>query len=312
MRYLKLGRTGLEVSRVCFGCAAIGGYDYGPVDDATSIAALRRAVDCGVNFFDVADVYGFGRSENLLRTAFGAQLKTLVVATKFGVHWDQFGRTRRDISPAALRRSLEGSLARLGLDAIPLYQIHWPDGQTRLEDCVAELENCRREGKVLHYGACNLAALDIRRGQTAGRLETLQVPFSLIERHHASTLVACESEFGMSTLVYNVLGHGLLTGKYTQDSTFAGTDLRTRVPLFTGPDRARGLEMLARVRQVAGRAGRKCAEVAVAWCLSQPGVSVAITGAKTPAQAETNAMACDWALPESDLRFLTPLATCHD
>lgn len=308
MRYVALGRTNVSISRVCFGCAAIGGYDYGPVDDGTSIAALRRAVECGINFFDVADVYGFGRSEGLLRSAFGPKLRELVVATKFGVHWDRSGRTRRDISPAALRSALEGSLDRLGLETIPLYQIHWPDGRTRLEDCVAELEACRREGKVLHYGACNLDAAEVRRCQVGGRLESLQVPFSLVERHSAAALEAASSEYSMSTLVYNALGHGLLTGKYTEESSFAGTDLRTRVPLFTGPARTRAFEMLGRVRQVAGRAGRSCAEVAIAWCLSQSTVSVVIAGAKTPAQVEVNALAADWALPDPDLRFLTPLA----
>lgn len=303
MQYTRLGRTDLKVSRICFGCAAIGGYDYGPVDDVTCIAALRRAAECGINFFDVADVYGFGRAENLLREAFGPKLRELVVATKFGVQRDDSGRTYRDISPSTMRKALEGSLGRLGLEAIPLYQIHWPDGRTQMEDCVAELEACRREGKILHYGACNLGVDDVRSAQAAGRLESLQVPFSLVERQYAATLDACHGEMGMSTLIYNALGHGLFTGKYTEESSFSGTDLRTRVPLFTGAARARGFAMLGRVREVAERNGRMCAEVALAWCLRQPSVDIVITGAKTPEQAETNAMAADWVLRDPEPLF---------
>lgn len=307
MIYTKLGQTNLSISRICFGCAGIGGYDYGPVDDATSIAALRCAADCGINFFDVADIYGFGRAENLLREAFGPKLRELVVATKFGVHREETGRTRRDISPRAMRRALDGSLKRLGLETIPLYQIHWLDGRTRLEDCVAELETCRQAGKILHYGVCNVQARDAATVQAAGRLESLQVPFSLIERQYSETLASCRVEMGMTTMIYNALGHGLLTGKYTEESQFSGTDLRTRVPLFTGAARAAGFEMLSRVRHVAARRGRSCAEVALAWCLSHPHVSVVIAGIKTASQAQTNAMAADWALPADDIQFLTPL-----
>lgn len=305
MQYIKLGRTNLSVSRICFGCAGIGGYDYGPVDNATSIAALRHALDVGINFFDVADVYGFGRSESLLHSALGPRLKSVVVGTKFGVHWDAAGKTHRDISPRALRLALEASLGRLGLESIPLYQIHWPDGKTLLEDCIAELESCRTAGKVQHYGACNLGLADIERGQAAGRLETIQLPYSLAEKQNAADLHACHEHHGMSTMIYNALGHGLFTGKYDIASRFTGTDLRTRIPLFKGEAFERALEILNRVRELASRHQRSCAEITLSWCLAQPGIDIVIVGAKNPAQVGANARAADCFLPDSDLGYLS-------
>lgn len=305
MQYTNLGQTGLSVSRICFGCAGIGGYDYGPVDDATSTAALRQALDVGINFFDVADVYGFGRSESLLRTALGTSLNSVIVATKFGVHWNKAGKTHRDISPRVLRPALEASLGRLGLESIPLYQIHWPDGQTLLEDCIAELETCRVAGKVQHYGVCNLGKADVDRGQLAGRLETIQLPYSLAERQHTVDLRACHEHHGMSTMIYNALGHGLFTGKYDSTSNFAGTDMRIRIPLFKGAAFERGLAILARVRELATRHQRTCAEIALAWCLAQPGIDIVIVGAKNPTQVVANARAADCFLPDSDLSYLS-------
>jgi len=304
MQYTSLGRTGLSVSRVCFGCAAIGGYDYGPVDDKTSIAALRQAIDEGINFFDVAGVYGFGRSELLLRAALSNKLKSVVVATKFGVHWNETRKTYRDISPRALHIALDASLRRLGLESIPLYQIHWPDGKTLLEDCVAALESCRVAGKIQHYGACNLGKTDVDHGQLVGRLETIQLPFSLAERQHANDLNACHEQHGMSTMIYNALGHGLFTGKYDLNSRFIGTDMRARIPLFRGEDFKRGLAILARVREVAARNGRTCADIALSWCLTQPGIDIVIVGAKNPAQVTANAKATNCFLRDSDLGFL--------
>lgn len=305
MQYTNLGRTGLSVSRVCFGCAAIGGYDYGPVNDEMSIAALRQAVDEGINFFDVADVYGFGRSESLLRAAFGDNLNKIVVATKFGVRWDNHGKTYRDISPRTMRIALEASLGRLGLESIPLYQVHWPDGKTLLDDCISELQTCQDAGKIQHYGVCNLGETEVNHCQEAGRLETIQLPYSLAERQHTASLRACQEHHGMSTMIYNALGHGLFTGKYNASSNFAGNDLRTRVQLFKGEAFERGLEILAKLREVADRHQRSCAEIALAWCLAQPSIDIVIAGAKTPQQVISNAKSSDCILPISDLSYLS-------
>ena len=293
MDYIALGRTSLRVSRLCCGCATMGGYDYGPADDAESIAAVRRALDLGVNFFDVADVYGLGRAEKVLSQALGNRRDDVVIATKFGVTWEPNGRTGLDISPAYLRKALEDSLRRLGVEAIALYQIHKPDGRTRWEDCMAELEQCRAEGKVRYLGASNLQLADVADCQAAGRLESLQMPFSLAEQQHSAGLVEARSHWGMSTLAYNVLAHGLFSGRHGRDAVFAGSDLRTRVPMFQGPLRERAFELLGRIQRVAELSGRSCVQVAIAWALSHPAVSVALVGTRTASQLEESAGGVD-------------------
>jgi aryl-alcohol dehydrogenase-like predicted oxidoreductase len=304
MDYVNLGRTPLRVSRICFGCAGIGGYDYGETDDDTSIAALRRAADQGINFFDVADVYGLGRAESLVQRALGRRAHEVTIATKFGVGWSKDGRTFRDISPNYLRRAVEGSLKRLGVECISLYQIHWPDQKTHWEDCIAALEDCRRAGKLLHIGACNLELGDLEQCQTAGRLESLQLPYSLAEREHDALMGVAVDKFDMTTMAYNVLAHGLFSGKYHRTSEFEGTDLRTRIPLFRGTAFDRALAVLERIKITSVRTGYPCVSVAINWALSKNNVAVAICGAKTATQIEDCISAADWRLTDDEIAFL--------
>jgi myo-inositol catabolism protein IolS len=286
VEYVALGRTGVNVSRLCVGGATFGGYDYGPADDEVSVAAVRKAVDLGINFFDVADVYGFGRAETVLRRALGSTLRDVVVATKFGVGWTEEGRTFKDLSPARLRAALDASLRRLGLDAIPLYQIHWPDGTTRWDDCMAALERCRDDGKVLHLGACNVSATDLEECQRAGRLESLQLPFSLAEQQHADLMLGARDRHGMTTMAYNALAHGIFSGKYGRDAVFGGTDLRARVPLLQGRAREALFDRLDRITAAATQTGRSCVQVALAWALARQEASVVIVGTRTAQQIE--------------------------
>lgn len=304
MEYVVLGRTDLHVSRLCFGCATMGGYDYGPADDAVSVAAVRRALELGVNFFDVADVYGLGRAETVLRRALGSRLHDVVVATKFGVTWAPDGRTGLDLSPAYMRQALENSLRRLGVEAISLYQIHKPDGQTLWEDCMAALEQCRTEGKIRHIGASNIETADVDSCQAAGRLDSLQMPFSLADQQHASSMIDAQTRWGMSALAYNVLAHGLFSGRHSRDAVFSGTDLRTRIPMFQAPLREQAFGLLDRITRVAKVSGRSYVQVAIAWALHHPAVSVALVGTRTPAQIAESVGALGWPWLDSYAQLL--------
>lgn len=157
MDRVSLGSTDLHVSRVGFGCAVMGGWDYGAADDNESISAVHAALDQGINFFDTADVYGLGHAEEVLGRALRDQGDDVVVATKFGVRWDAQGRTVRDCSPGWVVRALEDSLRRLGRERISLYQIHWPDPTVPIEDTMEALERCRAQGKIQHIGCCNFS-----------------------------------------------------------------------------------------------------------------------------------------------------------
>lgn len=305
MEYVKLGLTDVHLSRVGFGCAALGGYDYGKVNDQDSVAAVRRALELGVNFFDTADVYGLGHAEELLAEALGSRRHDVIVATKFGVRWDNQGNTERDISPARVFEALDGSLRRLRLDCIPLYQIHWNDGQTPISQTMEALMKCQEAGKIRFIGSCNLSFSLIEEAQRFGRVESLQLPYSLAERDSEQVINEGHRKYQMSTFCYNPLAQGLLTGKYGRDSRFYGTDLRTRSYLFHGPSLTINLALADKLKIVAKRHGRTPAQVAIRWILENESVGCAIVGVKTPAQIEENAGVDGWNLSREDKEFLS-------
>jgi aryl-alcohol dehydrogenase-like predicted oxidoreductase len=304
MEYVELSGTDLRISRVGFGCAAIGGHDYGAVDDRTSIAALHRAFELGINFFDAADVYGFGRAEILLGRAFAGKLDRVVIATKVGVRWDQNGKTWRDLSRTWLEEALEASMRRLRTDFIPLYQIHWPDPATPIRVALATLGEFREKGKIGHIGCCNFGQAELDEAVTAGPVESLQLPLSLMDRTRLDLVKHAATDHGLSVLCYDVLARGLLTGKYKRDHRFEGSDTRPGSEYFRADRMAEGLEMVERLKSVGGAHGCTAPQIAVRWAMNQTGVSVALTGIKTPAQAEDNALSAQCMLAPDELKYL--------
>lgn len=304
MEYVRLGLTDLTVSRIGFGCAAMGGYDYGYADDRESIAAVHKALELGVNFFDTADVYGFGHAEEILTKALGSRRHEVIVATKFGVNWDERGRTSRDISSARVTQALEASLRRLKLDSIPLYQIHWPDGVTPISETIEALKRCVESGKIRAFGSCNFSVELIEEAQRHGQLASLQLPYSLAQRDFEKTIRGCQ-QYAISTLCYNPLSQGLLTGKYGRHSTFEGTDLRRRSELFRDDKLVAGLAVVDKLRIVAERCGCTPAQVAIRWLLQNTWVSCVITGIKKPSQIEENAGGVGGRLSAADFKFLS-------
>lgn len=307
MDQVRLGRSELVVSRLGFGCAALSGYDYGPIDEAEAIRAIRRAHDLDVTLFDTADVYGFGRSEELLSEALGNARDKVVVATKGGIAWDARGRTRRDASPRHLRDALDASLARLKLEAVSLYQVHWLDDRTPLGDVVETLSSFQREGKVVHAGICNVGPEDLSVAQAHGRLECLQLPLSLVEREHGDGLEAAARIHGMGTLAYNVLGQGLLTGATPDPATLHSSDLRFRSHLFQQPAYTHGRRAYEQLTEEAEALARSPAQLAIRWVLEQEHVTAALVGAKTRRQVEDNAGAVGWSIDRATLRRLDGL-----
>jgi myo-inositol catabolism protein IolS len=308
VEYRQLGAAGSRVSVIGFGCWAIGGHGYGEVDDRTSIAAIRKAVELGVNLFDTADVYGFGRSERVLSDALGADRDRVIVATKFGVAWDETGRTWRDSSPARAREALEGSLRRLRLDRIPLYQVHWPDGRTPLDDTLAELERQRDAGKIDLIGVSNCSAPEIFLAGGDRRIASAQYSLNLMDRTFSRDISACD-EAGIGVLAYGVLARGLFSGKFDAKQEFGAGDTRATDPNFRGE----ALEQLLSARQVlraiADRGHATSGQIAIRWAIAQRGITSAIVGAKTPEQVDENVRSLQTAVSADDFRQLDNLAT---
>jgi len=308
-----LGTTGMRITRVGFGAWAIGGggwtFAWGNQDDADSIAAIRHAVERGINWIDTAAVYGLGHSEEIVARA----LRDIpaddrpYVFTKAGLVWDEHDRSappRRVGDPLSIRREVEASLRRLDVERIDLYQMHWPaeDG-TLLEDYWGTLLQLKDEGKVRAVGLSNHDVTQLEAAERLGHVDTLQPPFSAIRREVAAAELPWCAAHGTGVIVYSPMQSGLLTGSFSAQraAQLDAGDWRSRSPDFTGEGLRRNVALAEALRPIGERHGATVAAVAVAWTLAWPGVSGAIVGARSPAQVDGWIGAAALALTDADL-----------
>jgi aryl-alcohol dehydrogenase-like predicted oxidoreductase len=293
MQHTRLGQTELKVSRICFGTWQAGG-DWGTIDTEQAKAAVRRALELGINFFDTAQAYGWGRSERLLGEALAPELSSrrdeVVIATKGGLRMDD-GELRRDSSADGLRQGIEQSLRELGTDHVDLYQVHWPDRDTPFEETAAALEGFVQEGKARYVGVSNFDAHEMAAFQRHRRIDTLQPPYHILRREIENQILPYCREHGIGVFVYSPLAHGLLTGKFDEDTEFAEDDWRKHSAVFTGEEFSRNLSIVRELAHYAEEHGWTLAQLAIAWTLSTPGVDAAIVGARNPEQIEGTAPA---------------------
>jgi aryl-alcohol dehydrogenase-like predicted oxidoreductase len=286
-----LGVTGLEISVVGFGAWAIGGGGYewgwGPQDDSDSIAAIERAIELGVNWIDTAPIYGFGRSEEVVGRAIRQMSEQPYIFSKCGLE-GRNGVGVNDLRAATIERQCEESLRRLGVEAIDLYQIHWPDPDEDLEEgwaaCVALLS----AGKVRHIGVSNFNIEQLQRANAVATVETLQPPYSLINRGIERELLPyCASE-EIGVIVYSPMASGLLTGAFSAErvASLPGDDFRSHVPHFQEPQLSGNLAAAERLRQIGEQHGASPGAAAIAWTLRDAVVSGAIVGFRRPDQVD--------------------------
>ncbi len=298
METIKLGRTDLEVSRVCLGTWQFGG-DWGQIDRDEAVATVGRARELGINFFDTAQGYGWGASEKLLAQALaGVPREQVVIATKGGLR-QEGDELLRDSSPAWLRKGVEESLGHLGTDYIDIYQVHWPDPRTPFAETAAALEELVREGKVRHVGASNYDALQIAEFERTRPLETLQPPYHMLRREIERAVLPYCREHDIGVLIYGPLAHGLLSGRFTRETHLEHDDWRAGSDLFSGEAYQRNLAIVERLRELAEELDITVAQLAIAWTLANPAVHVAIVGARRPAHIEGAAPAAEMHLDES-------------
>lgn len=293
-----LGRSGLEITRVGFGSWAAGGggwaFGWGPQDDAQSLAAMRHALELGVNWVDTAAVYGLGHSEEVV----GRLLRDLPAAdrpyvfTKCGMVWgeDPMAPARRTLTPASIRRECGASLRRLGVERIDLYQFHWPDDATGtpVEESWETMAALVREGKVRCAGVSNFDVALLARIEPVRHVDSLQPPFSLIRRDVAAREIPWCAAHGTGVIVYSPMQNGLLTDTFAAErvASLADDDWRKHSPRFQQPELGRSLALRDALRPIAERHDTSVAAVAVAWTLAWPGLTGAIVGARSPAQVD--------------------------
>jgi aryl-alcohol dehydrogenase-like predicted oxidoreductase len=300
MQTIKLGATDLEVSRICLGTWQFGG-EWGAIDREQAVASVARARALGVNFFDTAQAYGFGASEELLAQALrGVPREQVVIATKGGLR-KEGEQLSRDSSPGWLRSGLEESLRHLDSDHVDVYQVHWPDPATPFAETAAALEEFVREGKVRYVGASNFDAGQIAEFERTRRLDTLQPPYHMLRREIEQTVLPYCAEHEIGVLAYGPLAHGLLSGRFTAETKLDQDDWRAGSDLFGGETFARNLRIVEQLRELADGLGIAVAQLAIAWTLANPAVHVAIVGARRPEHIAGAAPAADVHLDEDTL-----------
>jgi aryl-alcohol dehydrogenase-like predicted oxidoreductase len=303
----QLGETGLEVTRLGLGAWAIGGggweFGWGPQDDEQSIAAIHHALDQGINWIDTAAAYGFGRSEEIVGRALEGFQDRPYVFTKCSLLEGPDRKVVHSLKRDSILREAEASLERLGIDAIDLYQIHWPIPESDIEEGWSALAELKQAGLVRHIGVSNFAVEQLRRIQQIAPVETLQPQYSLIERDvERDILPFCERE-RIGVIVYSPMGSGMLTGGMTRQriASLADDDWRKRDARFTEPQLSRNLDLVQRLSAVADRHDTTPGAVAVAWTLRNPAVDAAIVGFRRPDQVDPILPAAGLELADQDL-----------
>ena len=323
MQYRQLGNSDLKVSTVIFGAWAVGGWFWGGQDDQDSIDAIRAGVDAGINCIDTAPIYGQGHSEEVVGRAIKGIRDKVMIATKCALRWDVdesrggchgFDYVREDGSKQPIRsiltresifEELEGSLKRLGVDTIDLYQCHWIDTATPVEETMGALMDLRKQGKIRAIGVSNWTPELMAEAMKHGDLASDQPKYSLLYREiEQDVLPFCHTN-NVGCIAWSPLEQGILTGKVTMDRKFAQTDLRMQMkPWFLLHNRKRVLEALDTIRPVARAHDATLGQVAIAWVAAQPGVTAAIVGARNVQQVTENARAGALTLSADELAHI--------
>jgi|SRR6218665_304060 len=321
MEYRKLGNSSLTPSVITFGAWAAGGWMWGGVERKDAIDAIRASLDLGVNAIDTAPVYGQGTSEEIV----GEAIKTLprdkvLILTKFGMRWDlkkgDFAFSSKnndgkdiDIYKYAGKESIilecENSLRRLQTDYIDLYQIHWPDASTPIQETMEAVAQLIKDGKVRYAGVCNYNAAQLDEALKYVPLVSNQVPYSMVKRDIESETIPYCLKHDLSILAYSPMERGLLTGKMKPGQTFGEGDHRAGVVYFKDENIRRTNVFLDKIRPLADEKGISPGQLALLWTIAQPGITVALAGARNREQAEQNAKAVNVSLTPAEVEFIS-------
>lgn len=312
MQKRKLGKSNLEVSALGLGCMGMS-WSYAPIPDRKEmISVLRAAVERGITFFDTAEVYGPLTNEELLGEALAPFRGKVVIATKFGWKPAVEGEarwSRLDSRPEHIKRVVEGSLKRLGVDAIDLYYQHRVDPAVPIEDVAGAVKDLIHQGKVKHFGLSEAAAQTIRRAHAVQAVAAVQSEYSLWFREPEKEVLPTLEELGIGFVPFSPLGKGFLTGKIDETTKFDSSDFRATVPRFSEENRKANQALVDLLRQIAQRKGATPGQVALAWLLAQKPWIVPIPGTTKLHRLEENVGATDVQLQESDLHDIEAAAS---
>ena len=302
-----LGQSNSEVTVVGLGTNYVGGHNlYNEIDEDEGVRLVQRAVDLGVNFIDTADVYGTGRSEELVGKALAGRRGEVLVATKGGILFGD-GRSGVDNSPKYLRHALQASLKRLQMDYVDLYYIHRPDGETPPEDAFGELMRFKEEGLIRAAGVSNFDLGQLRRAASAGAVDALQSQFNLLQRDAEPDVLPYCAANDIAFVPWGPLAYGLLGGRYGRDFKLPDNDWRHRSGAFDEATFAGNMDIVDGLKALSDAFGHPPAHLAIAWLLSRPAVASVIAGAKRKEQVEDNVRAGSVSLDAHQLGQISAL-----
>jgi aryl-alcohol dehydrogenase-like predicted oxidoreductase len=311
MQTKRLGNSDMEITPIGIGAWAMGGggwaFAWGPQDDRQSIEAIHTALDAGVNWIDTAAVYGLGHSEEIVAQALGGRSKRPYVFTKCERTWNEKGEITGKLKADSVRRECEASLRRLKMDAIDLYQIHWPDPEPDIEEAWETMTKLQQEGKVRWIGVSNFTVAQMERCRKIAPITSLQPPYSAVSPEAENELLPYCQKHGIGVIVYSPMKSGLLTGKMTREriANFPPDDFRRKALAFQEPNLTRNLALADLMRRIGERHGRSAGEVAIAWTLRHPALTAAIVGMRSAEQARGVVGALEFRLSPEEIKEIT-------
>ncbi|MBZ0303146.1 MAG: aldo/keto reductase [Anaerolineae bacterium] len=316
-----IGKSGIQASVVGLGTWAIGGWSWGGTDEANSIAAIHAALDAGVTLIDTAPAYGLGLSEEIVGRALAGRRDQVVLATKCGLVWhtdggrhffDQAGKpVHRYLGAESIRHEVEQSLRRLQTDRIDLYQAHWQDPTTPIEETMGALLKLKDEGKIRSIGVSNIDVGHLEAYTRVGQLDSAQEKFSMLDREIEAEILPYTRAHDIAMLAYSPLALGLLTGRIGPERTFEGDDQRIDDPRFSVENRQRTAAMLKLFEPIAARYTLSIPQLVIAWTAAQPGVTHVLVGARNAQQAVENARAGTVTLAADDVQAMDRILAQH-
>ena len=320
MEYTTLGKSDLEITKIVFGAWAIGGWMWGGADKSDAIDAIHTAMDLGITTIDTAPVYGFGKSEEIVGEAIKGKRDKLQILTKYGLRWDtekgqKFFASKDDDGKIKILHKYAGkedvikeceeSLKRLGTDYIDLFQIHWPDVTTPIEESMEAVDRLIEMGKVRFSGVCNYNESETKTAFNASGIVSNQVPYSMLDRHIEEKLVPYCVENGIGILAYSPLQRGFLTGKIKPGHKFNEGDHRVNQPYFKEKNLIQINAFLDEIYPIAENYNATLSQLVINWTLKQKGITAALVGARNPEQVKENAKSLDFTMVQDDLDFIT-------
>jgi len=312
-----LGNSDLRLTPVGFGAWAIGGgnweFAWGPQDDNESIGAIHRALDLGVNWIDTAAIYGLGHSEEIVGRALKSTSNKPFVFTKCSMRWHQDRSIYRSLKTESIAEELEGSLRRLGVETIDLYQIHWPNPETEIEEGWEALARFQKEGKIRWIGVSNFSVEQMKRALKIAPITSLQPPYSMLRRAIEEEILPFTRFNNIGVINYSPMVSGLLTGKMTAErvAAFPQDDWRRRAVEFNEPRLSRNLQLVELLREVGNGHNVSPGVVAVAWTLHHPAVTAAIVGGRSAQQVEGLAPALEFRITDEDYARINDFLTAN-